>query len=569
MGLGMELSGRRKDGSLFPVEVGLSTLTTRTGPLAVSFITDITQRKLAEHERERNLRRFTEVAPVAIAMFDREMRYLAVSQRFRDDFHLGDQELLGRSHYQIFPEISESWRAIHRRCLAGAVEKHPGEGFTRADGTEQWLRWEIQPWRQSDGEIGGIVLYSEDITQQIQSAKELREQEAEFRTLADAIPQLCWMANADGGIFWYNQRWCDYTGTTQDQMVGWDWQAAHDPAALPEVLRRWNESIATGQPLDMVFPLRGADGVFRPFLTRVMPVRDAAGRVVRWFGTNTDISEQRRIEEALRAGEEELQRLNAELEQRVLDRTAQWKAANAELEAFCYSVSHDLRAPLRGIDGWSLALQEDYGPELNQEASQYLKRIRSETQRMGLLIHDLLELSRVTRIEMQHAPVDLTSAALTVVSRLRESLPGRQIDFIVEPGMVANGDARLLEIALTNLIGNAAKFTGTRSAAHIEIGRIEGGGEVTFFVRDDGVGFDMSHAGNLFGAFQRLHKASEFPGTGVGLAIVQRVIHRHGGRVWAESQPDRGATFYFQLAAAEELYETVAPAASVNSEPVI
>ena len=207
-------------------------------------VLDITERKQAEEalrERERNLRRFTEAAPVAIAMFDLEMRYLAASERFRDDFHLGPAELTGRSHYDVFPEISDAWREVHRRCLAGAAEQSDGERFVRADGEEQWIRWAIQPWRRADGGIGGIVLFSEEITPQKRSEQALRQSEAQFRTLANAIPQLCWMANADGGIFWYNQRWYDYTGATPQQMEGWGWQSVHDPLVLPQVLERWKK----------------------------------------------------------------------------------------------------------------------------------------------------------------------------------------------------------------------------------------------------------------------------------------------------------------------------------------
>jgi PAS domain S-box-containing protein len=346
------------------------------------------------------------------------------------------------------------------------------------------------------------------------------------------------MANADGWIFWYNQRWYEYTGTTPDQTEGWGWQSVHDPDALPRVLDRWKGSIASGEPFDMVFPLRAADGVFRPFLTRVMPLRDRDGKVARWFGTNTDISEQRKIEE-------QIQQLNAELEQRVRERTAQLEAANKELEAFAYSVSHDLRAPLRGIDGWSLALAEDYSSQLDERAQQYIQRVRSETQRMGQLIDDLLQLSRITRVEMQRGEVDLSNLAKAVALRLRESNGTRKIKFLIQSGLKTEGDARLLDIVLTNLFDNAIKFTGSRSEALIDFGEKLWDGQRAFFVRDNGVGFDPAYAGILFGAFQRLHKATEFPGTGIGLATVQRIIRRHGGRIWAEARANQGATFYF------------------------
>ena len=221
--------------------------------------------------------------------------------------------------------------------------------------------------------------------------------------------------------------------------------------------------------------------------------------------------------------------------------------SNRELEAFSYSVSHDLRAPLRGIDGWSLALQEDYGAQLDPRAHEYLDRVRSETQRLGQLIDDLLQLARVSRADMRRVPVDLTDMAQTVAKRLGSVHPERQLEFVIQPGMTTSGDDRLLEVAITNLLDNACKFTGRRAEARIEFGCREEKGEPVFCVRDNGAGFDMRFAQKLFGAFQRMHKASEFPGTGIGLATVQRIIHRHGGRVWAEAQPDQGAAFYFTV----------------------
>ena len=523
-----------------------------------------------------------------------------------------------------------------------------------------------------------VLSASVDITARKRAVEAVRESEAQFRTLANAIPQLCWMANADGFIFWYNDRWYEYTGTTPEQMEGWGWQSVHDPQALPAVLDRWKSSIATGEPFDMVFPLRSGDGVFRSFLTRIVPVRDQNGKVVRWFGTNTDISEQRAVEEALRESrarleaalasmtdavfisdsqgrfthfndafatfhkfrsqaecaktfaaypdildvflpdgspapvdmwavpralrgematnaeyvlrrkdtgerwvgsysfgpirghegrivgavvvgrditeskqaEEEVRRLNAELEQRVRDRTAQLEASNKELEAFAYSVSHDLRAPLRGVDGWSLALLEDYCSQCERvdgKGRRYLERVRSETQRMGRLIDDLLQLSRITRAEMHCDWVDLSEVAESIAARLRENHPRRSLEFAIQPGLRASADARLLDVALTNLLENAVKFTGPRERARIEFQHTGRDGKSAFVIRDNGVGFDMAYAGMLFGAFQRLHSESEFPGTGIGLATVQRVVHRHGGRIWAEAEPDRGAAFYFTL----------------------
>ncbi len=244
---------------------------------------------------------------------------------------------------------------------------------------------------------------------------------------------------------------------------------------------------------------------------------------------------------------EQVQLHAAHLEKSVAERTAELTAVNKELEAFAYSVSHDLRAPLRAIDGFSQALLEDYAASLDSTGLDYLHRVRTATRRMGQLISDLLKLSRLTRGEMHRERVDLSTLASEVLTDLSTLQPERQADCIIAPGLVVDGDIRLLRVALENLLGNAWKFTSKLPYSRIEFGQTEIDGERVFFVRDNGAGFDMSYVGKLFGAFQRLHAVTEFEGTGIGLATVQRVIHRHGGRIWAEGQVEQGATFYFTL----------------------
>ena len=288
--------------------------------------------------------------------------------------------------------------------------------------------------------------------------------------------------------------------------------------------------VETGEILEEEFPIE-AEQIHASWLRhQVVPLGDGVAVVSR------DVTSRKR-------NEEEIIRLNQDLRQQ----TALLNTANKELETFSYSVSHDLRAPLRGIDGWSLALLEDYGEKLDDEGRKFLKSVRSETQRMGALIDDMLKLSRVTQAEMRLTSVDLTALAHGIVSRLQKEVPHRRIEFIIEPVLKADGDKPLLDIVLTNLLDNAVKFTGPRSHALIEFGLAKADGCPVFFVRDNGVGFDMTYASKLFGTFQRLHKSSEFPGTGIGLATVQRIIHRHGGRIWVEALTDQGATFYFTL----------------------
>jgi signal transduction histidine kinase len=270
---------------------------------------------------------------------------------------------------------------------------------------------------------------------------------------------------------------------------------------------------------------------------------DEQHQPVRIVGVGIDITGQK-------LAELEILRLNTELERRVAERTAQLQATNKELEAFCYSVSHDLRAPLRSIRGFNEVLLERYSSKLDPRGQEFLRRACESSRYMDDLIDDLLKLSRVGRSELVHQQVDLSKLAAGIAEELLQSEPSRKVNFQIKPGLVAHGDERLLRIVVDNLLRNAWKFTSKTPEALIVVG-VKSDARPAFFVRDNGAGFDPAFAGRLFGVFQRLHSSSEFAGTGVGLATVQRIINRHGGQVWAEGAVDRGATFYFSLPADE------------------
>lgn len=283
----------------------------------------------------------------------------------------------------------------------------------------------------------------------------------------------------------------------------------------------------------------GADGP-HTYITVKFPLLDSTGTPYAVCGISTDITARKRAEEQVR-------QLNAELEQRVRDRTAELEASARELDAFAYSVSHDLRAPLRSLHGFSEVLLADYAGGLDDQGREYLQRIQANVTRMGRLIDDLLRLSRVTRTGLKRERVDIGAQATEIIDELRSAEPGRCLQTVVADDLVTTGDPHLIRLALENLLANAWKFTGKREQGTIAVGAVRQSGGQVFFVRDNGAGFDMAYAGKLFNPFQRLHPASEFEGTGIGLAIVQRILSRHGGRIWAESEPGKGATFFFTL----------------------
>lgn len=383
-------------------------------------------------------------------------------------------------------------------------------------------------------------MVSRDIAGRARTEAALRASDTMFRGLLESAPDAMVIVNERGGIEFFNAQAEIMFGYTAEELRGQPIELLIPHRYRPGHVDKRDSYFAAPVVRGMgvgrdLFGVR-KDGTEIPVEISLSPLRTPMG--LRVSSAIRDVSRQKHEAEEMRA-------LNSALQAR----TTQLEVANRELEAFSYSVSHDLRTPLRSIDGFSLALLEDNAGKLDPESQDHLRRVRAASQRMGQLIDDLLNLSRMTRVEMHRERVDLSKIAREVVEELRGTERPHEVEFVIADGLFAEADPCLVRVVLANLLGNAWKFTGERPHARIEFGYSAEAGRAGYFVRDNGVGFDMKYAEKLFGAFQRLHSATEFPGTGIGLATVQRIVHRHGGRVWAEGYPQAGATFHFALAA--------------------
>ncbi|MGH7170664.1 MAG: hybrid sensor histidine kinase/response regulator [Gemmataceae bacterium] len=401
------------------------------------------------------------------------------------------------------------------------------------DGTERPIDDSAAPIRSRDGEIVGCVLVFRDITERHQQEAELREQERQFRTLAESLPLLCWMANPDGHIFWYNRRWHDYAGTTLEQMRGWGWQSVHDPDELPKVLERWQASLATGQPFEMVFPLKSKTGAFRQFLTRIEPIKDDKGRVVRWFGSNTDVTKQTRTAN-------ELRRLSAELSEN-----------HRRKDEFLATLAHELRNPLAPIrNGLQLMRLASGQVETVEQARIMMERQMTQLVR---LVDDLMDMSRISRgkIELRKERVGLAAVLDNAVEGSRPFVKEMGHELTVKMPthpVVVDADPTRLAQVFTNLLNNAAKYSD--KGGHIWLTVERQGSDVVVSVRDKGIGIDADSLPHIFEMFTQVDRTLEKSqgGLGIGLTLVKRLVEMQGGSVEAKSEgPGRGSKFVVRL----------------------
>jgi PAS domain S-box-containing protein len=393
--------------------------------------------------------------------------------------------------------------------------------------------------------LAAFGLVTARTTGRLVGAVAVAEQEAtsshnQLQKLIDNTSAVIYMKRIDNGQYLLvNREWERLFGVRRESVVNLTDHGVFPPEVADQ-LRGNDLGVAqAGRTVQYEETADSEDGL-RTYVSVKFPVRDGAGNPYAVCGISTDITEIKRAEEQVRD-------LNAHLENRVRERTAELEASTKELDAFAYSVSHDLRAPLRSLHGFSAVLLDDYSDVLDEEGRDYLNRIMHNVQRMGRMIDDLLNLSRATRVDLTREDVDLGAIATDILAELADEDPAREVTTTVEDGLHAYGDPHLIRLALHNLLANAWKFTAFREPAHIEVGKTTSNGHDCFFVRDNGAGFDMRYADKLFTAFQRLHPVAEFEGTGIGLATVARVIRRHGGEITTYAEPDNGATFTFTL----------------------
>jgi len=746
---------------------------------------EISERKRFEdalRDSEEQLQLFVERAPAALAMFDRDMHYLKASRRWLDDYNLGYRDLRGMSHYEIFPEIPEEWKEAHRAGIAGKVLRADADRFVRADGSEQWVRWEILPWYNYAGEVGGIVIFTEDITERKQAEAALQTLTKRFHNILSGMYAAVLLVGNDNMVEFSNDAFCmmyeltespaELRGLTAGQMLEKIKNVYQEPE---KALKRIREIVSLGQPVrgeeiamadgrvllrDFIpimideklygmlwhhiditdlkrveraleeseqrfrLALRNApvsvavqdrnlryiwaynqrtasperiigkldEDIFtpeeiariRPLTKRVLeedvelhdqmwferpdgrifldiywePMHDDKGQVIGVGSTTVNLTSLKLVEEKLRHSEEryrilhetmrdafvqvsmdgriiefndsycqmlgyspqemrsltykeltperwhgfeeeivrsqiiprgysnvyekeflrkdgtiipvelrtvlsrdESGRPNAmwaivreiserkQAEKALKTRTEELEDANKELESFSYSVSHDLRTPLRAIDGFSKMVLGDLEASIDQESKRKLNVIRANTEKMNQLIDALLNLSRLGRQALKPVPLDMKKLFREAWDEIYQSNPDRNVRLVLEELDQAVGDRTLIKQVTLNLLSNAVKYSRNRDPVAIEIKSARNGDSTVFSVKDNGAGFDMRYYDKLFGVFHRLHTEREFEGTGVGLAVVKRIIHRHGGQVWAEGEVGKGATFYFSLPA--------------------
>lgn len=523
---GIDTERVRRDGQRISVSKTMSPILDDQGkPMGLSVIyRDISAKKHAEAMARKSLDQLVstlESMGDAFFSLDSDWKITRVNSNQERLSNTRREDTLGRVFWDVFPTARKSkyWPEYHRVMK----ERVPARFEEYYEPLKLWTQVDAYPVQD-----GGISVFFRDVTETKTSEQRLEEANEQFRTLADAMPNLAWIAKADGFIYWYNRRWYEYTGTRPEDMEGWGWQNVHDPQELPKVLERWKDSIATGNPFDMTFPLKGADGTFRWFLTRVTPLKNARGEVVRWFGTNTDVDEQRRVREELRA-------------------------AVSTRDEFLSIASHELKTPLTTLKIQTQMRKKSLirGDSAMFDAEKLRKMVDGDERqinRITRLIDDMLDIARISsgRLTVNPERVDLGAVVREVCERLSDQLNsvGCALTIDATPGAEGLWDRFRIEQVVMNLVTNAMKYG---SGKPIQVSVKADHERVILRVQDAGIGISKADHARIFQQFERAVDRSEVSGLGLGLYIVRQILEAHGGTIRVESELGQGATFVVEL----------------------
>jgi PAS domain S-box-containing protein len=492
---------------------------------------DITDRKHAEEalrESEAKYRTLVENIPQGIFMKDRKFRWVSINENFARNLGVRPSDIVGKVDRDLFPiDIADKYHADDIRIMeTGQTEEFEEESIL--GGRHVWVNTIKTPVLDKNGEIVGVLGVFWDITDRRHAEEALRESERRLRELTESLPQLIWTCRADGPCDYLSPQWVAYTGIPEQEQLGFGWlEQIHSEDRAPTVVR-WNAAVGAGSAFDIEFRIRRSDGVYRWFKTSALPLRDREGRVVKWLGTNSDIEDQRRAEDQVRRSLVELQRSNQDLEQ------------------FAYVASHDLQEPLRMVASYTQLLAEKYEGQLDDKAKKYIDYAVDGAVRMQRLVNDLLSYSRISTKGRAPEPTDSHAVLGEALGNLQTAIEESRAMVTNDDLPVVRADATQLLQVFQNLIANAIKFR-RGDPPRVHVAARDGGHEWEFSVKDNGIGIDAQYANRVFVIFQRLHARPEYPGTGIGLAVCKRIVERHGGRIWLESEPGKGSTFFFTV----------------------
>lgn len=552
----MEKRYIHKDGHIIWGYLTVSVIRDKQGNIlnALGMVQDITDRKQLDEQlkvQSEQFGLFVKYVPAGVAMVDNNMRYIAFSDRWYEDYGIrGD--VVGKSHYELFPQILEmpEWLEIHQKCLSGETAKKEKDLMLDEAGKEVWIRWEIHPWRNYTGEIGGIIMFTEVITDKVKAENEIREKQELLELVIDNMNEGLVVVGEDNKLEIMHLPHLENISTAGINTQGINLEYLMNQHHLyhkdgDTLVKKEEHPVSralSGEIFSNYLICVKPEQTEKPiiFSNSGAPLKDAQGSIKGAVIVFRDATQQFELQQ-------KTEELNAHLEEMVQQRTAELEASNKELESFSYSVSHDLRAPLRAVAGFSRILANDYQKKLDEDGQRYLQMIIDNSNNMGQLIDDLLEFSRLGRKALKTEPLDMTELVRQIWQEQidQRHADNAELDLDDLPEVMA--DRAMIKQVWVNLISNALKFSAHRDKPIIKISGEPNENGITYHITDNGVGFDMKYYNKLFGVFQRLHSATDFEGTGVGLALSHRIITKHGGKIWAESIPDSKTTFHFNI----------------------